>query len=62
MERPPPHSVQAISAKRTGGKKVPKRYRKYHTKHKSKKEKGDRASNVAHYLIKGIRAVMEGIH
>lgn len=39
LERPPPHSIQAISGKRKGGKKVPKKYRKYHTAHTSQKDK-----------------------
>ena len=56
MERPPPHSVQAISAKRAGGKKVPKQYRKYHQNHKkNSKTKGNIASKVAHNLIRGVR-------
>ncbi|XPS80077.1 hypothetical protein M3J09_012039 [Ascochyta lentis] len=38
LDRPPPHSIQAISAKRAGGKKVPKKYRKHHVAHAKKKE------------------------
>ncbi|KAH8723219.1 hypothetical protein GQ44DRAFT_620864 [Phaeosphaeriaceae sp. PMI808] len=38
MERPPPHSVDAIRAKRVGGKKVPKKYRKHHESEKRKKQ------------------------
>ena len=62
MERPPPHSVQAISANRAGGKKVPKQYRKYHQNHKkNSKTKGNIASKVAHNLIRGVRQIVESL-
>ena len=64
FERPPRHSVQAISAKRAGGKKVPKQYRKYHQKHKksgNKKESGHIAAKVVHNLIKGMKAAFEAL-
>ncbi|EAT81316.1 hypothetical protein SNOG_11608 [Parastagonospora nodorum SN15] len=42
MERPPPHSADAIRAKRVGGKKVPKQYRKYHQNGGKNKDQDDR--------------------
>jgi hypothetical protein len=60
-ERPPPHSTWGISASRDGGKRVPKQYRKYHknpgiTTKKKKKEKGQIASRMVHYVIKMLDA------
>lgn len=57
-EGTPPHSVQAISAKRTGGKKVPKKYRKYHKKSNEKKINGHVASRAVHYIIKAVTQAM----
>lgn len=61
IERPPPHSVQAISARRAGGKKVPKKYRKYHKNNKNKKGKkdgGNIATKAVHYIIKLVSNVL----
>ncbi|KAJ8106401.1 hypothetical protein OPT61_g9562 [Boeremia exigua] len=59
MERPPPHSIQAISAKRAGGKKVPKKYRKYHKKTSTQKKTGGHmASRAVHYIIKAVTQAM----
>lgn len=58
-QAPSPHSIPALSAARTGGRKVPKQYRKYRQKTsstKEKKEKGHVASRVVQYLIKTLEA------
>jgi hypothetical protein len=61
-EAPPRHSAQAIAAKRVGGKKVPKQYRKYHKNDKSNtKTKGNVASKFAHNLIRGVKAMIESL-
>jgi hypothetical protein len=60
IERPPPHSAAAISAKRVGGKKVPKQYRKYHKKHKND-TRGEGATKGVMYVIKGLRAAFESM-
>ncbi|KZM22137.1 uncharacterized protein EKO05_0003839 [Ascochyta rabiei] len=63
LERPPPHSVQAIRAKRKGGKKVPKKYRKYHTAHTNKKEKGKKKSGgqMATRAFSALRRIIEHV-
>ncbi|KAH7390863.1 hypothetical protein DE146DRAFT_145288 [Phaeosphaeria sp. MPI-PUGE-AT-0046c] len=62
IEKPPPHSAAAISARRVGGKKVPKRYRKYHQTHKrNDKGKGQGATKAVGWLIKGMRAAFESL-
>lgn len=61
LERVPPHSVQAISASRAGGKKVPKKYRKYHknkSTKKGKKDGGNIATKAVHYIIKIVSNVL----
>ncbi|KAF1914266.1 hypothetical protein BDU57DRAFT_453347 [Ampelomyces quisqualis] len=60
IERPPPHSAATISAKRHGGKKVSKQYRKYHKKHRND-QKGEGATKGFMYLIKGLRAAFESM-
>lgn len=57
-ELPPPHSIQAISAKRAGGKKVPKKYRKYHKKNRDKKTGGHIATRAVHYVIRAVTQAM----
>lgn len=57
MEQVPPHSITAISAKRKGGKKVPKQYRKYHKKHKEPKDGGAFATRAVFYLAKALEAL-----
>lgn len=64
LERPPPHSVQAIRAKRKGGKKVPKKYRKYHTGHtktKDKKTGGNIAARALHAIVKVVSQVVNNL-
>ena len=63
FERPPPHSIQAISAKRAGGKKVPKKYRKYHATQtkKSKKTGGHIATKVFTVIQKVISTAVNGV-
>lgn len=53
MDRPPPHSIQAISAKRLGGKKVPKKYRKYHVAHTDTKDK----MTGGHIAVRAFRVI-----
>jgi hypothetical protein len=60
MERPPPHSVDAIRARRVGGKKVPKQYRKYH-KHGKKQEKGHGLTNGFMWIVRGMRGAFEAL-
>jgi hypothetical protein len=60
MERPPPHSIDAIRARRTGGKKVPKQYRKYHRNGK----KQDKSHGLAHgfmWVVRGMRDAFEAL-
>jgi hypothetical protein len=62
MERPPPHSVDAIRARRAGGKKVPKAYRKYHPTHKNTQK--DKAHGISHgfmYVVRGLRGAFEAL-
>jgi len=61
-EKPPRHSAQAIGAKRVGGKKVPKQYRKYHKNHKNNsKTGGNVATKFAHNLIRGVKSIIESL-
>ena len=57
-ERPHPHSVQAIRAKRAGGKKVPKKYRKYHKNSKDKKTSGNIVTRAFHYVVNAVTKIM----
>ena len=59
-ERLPPHSVYAIADKRAGGKRVPKKYRKYHknTKTKNKRTGGNIASRAMHYIIDAVARIL----
>lgn len=62
MERPPPHSITAISAKRVGGTKIPKPYRKYHKSHmQDKSERGSVAAKATNFLIRTTRAAFEAL-
>jgi hypothetical protein len=58
VDRPPPHSIQAIRSKRSGGRKVPKKYRKYHKKNKDGKPSGNVISRAVHYIIKAVTQIM----
>lgn len=58
MERPPPHSIQAIRAKRAGGKKVPKKYRKYHKNKGTKKSGGNIMTRAVQYIIRAVTQVL----
>ena len=59
-ERLPSHSVYAIADKRAGGKKAPKKYRKYHKNSKTKKQKpaGNIASRAMHYVKNAIARIL----
>ncbi|CBX97933.1 hypothetical protein IAQ61_000884 [Plenodomus lingam] len=65
MERPPRHSIQNISAKRAGGKKVPRPYRKYHNQaHRKKttnKEAGHVAAKASSFFVRATRAAFEAL-
>lgn len=66
MERPPPHSIGAISAKRAGGKKVPKKYRKYHESEKKKKAQGRKSGGHKFtkgfvYVARGVQHIIQGL-
>lgn len=68
MYPPPRHSIQAISAKRVGGKKVPKRYRKYHSEYQKNNGKNNRGGGkgsvvvkATGYIIKIGRAAFEAL-
>lgn len=62
MERPPPHSVDAIRAKRVGGKKVPKQYRKYHKSYsKNKDQEYTGMMRGFMWLTKGLRGTFEAL-
>jgi hypothetical protein len=62
MERPPPHSISAIRAARVGGKKVPKRYRKYHTNtNKEKTSRGQGLTQGFIWLARGLRGAFEAL-
>ncbi|KAJ4987597.1 hypothetical protein SVAN01_06910 [Stagonosporopsis vannaccii] len=61
LERPPPHSIEAIKAKRLGGKKAPKKYRKYHKNKSTKKGKksgGNIVTKAMHYIINAVTKVL----
>lgn len=61
LDRPPPHSLHAIRAKRAGGKKVPKKYRKYHQNTKTTKNKkpaGHIFSRAVHYVINAVSRIL----
>ncbi|KAF3002506.1 hypothetical protein E8E13_006356 [Curvularia kusanoi] len=55
-ERPPPHSISALRSSRSGGKSVPKKYRKYHKKPTTtkKKEKRNIFSRAVHFFFNAI--------
>jgi hypothetical protein len=62
MERPPPHSVDAIRAKRVGGKKVPKQNRKYHKINKKKKQDGYHGITQGFvWVARGFRGAFEAL-
>jgi hypothetical protein len=62
MERPPPHSADAIRAKRVGGKKVPKQYRKYHkTANKNNDQEAYGMMRGFMWFTKGLRAAFEAL-
>jgi hypothetical protein len=61
MERPPPHSVDAIRARRVGGKKVPKQYRKYHMNNSKNTEKSQGATKVFVWAMRGLRGAFEAL-
>ena len=61
MDRHPPHSIDGIRKRREGGKKPPKKYRKYHTNTKKKTEKSDVASKVAVWFAKALKAGLEAL-
>lgn len=61
-DRPAPHSIAAIRSSRAGGKKAPRKYRKY-DKNKNKKNKGGKTSGnvfsrAVHYIIRAVTQVM----
>ncbi|KAH6642877.1 hypothetical protein C7974DRAFT_409391 [Boeremia exigua] len=60
MDRAPPHSISAISAHRSGGKKVPKKYRKYHKNHKKVKDSYPRRVTEQLNVPQGSRLQAEG--
>jgi len=61
MEAPPPHSIDGIRA-RTGGKKVPKKYRKYHRSPKSKQQQGMPGFSKGFVdIAKGLRGAFEAL-
>jgi len=57
IERPPPHSIQGLRNRRAGGKKVPKKYRKYHDSEKKKAEK----SGHVEPFTKGVMWIAKGL-
>jgi hypothetical protein len=65
IERPPPHSTDAIRASRKGGKKVPKKYRKYHDSEKLKKQRDTSGmgefTKVVHHVVKGLGRAFEAL-
>ncbi|QRD02882.1 hypothetical protein JI435_116080 [Parastagonospora nodorum SN15] len=62
MERPPPHSADAIRAKRVGGKKVPKQYRKYHQNGgKNKDQEYHCMMRGFMWFTKGLRGAFEAL-
>ena len=62
MEAPPPRSIDGIRARRTGGKKGPKKYRKYHRSPKSKQQQGMPGfSKGFAYIAKGLRGAFEAL-
>jgi hypothetical protein len=61
MERPP-HSIDAIRAKRVGGKKVPKQYREHHkSNNKNKDQEYTGLVRGFRWLTKGLRGTFEAL-
>lgn len=61
-DRPTPHSIAAIRNSRAGGKKAPKKYRKYDKNKNKKRQNGKTSGNVfsraVHYILRAVTQVM----
>jgi hypothetical protein len=62
MERTPPHSIDAIRASRLGGRKEPKRYRKYqNSANKEEKSHGQGITQGFIWVARGLRRAFEAL-